>query len=83
MNNEDQIIFTVQTHITKDQLIGWIKVINQYMWKDEEPLTIEEVMSKPDLLKYICDEAVEDGVAVYDPLEFIRNDGWMDLEKFR
>jgi len=78
-----EVVFTVQTPITYAQLLIWVNAINKGMWKDEEPLTIEEVTSKPDLLKYICDEAVEDGRAVYDPDDFINDDGWMDLEKFR
>lgn len=83
MNNEDEVVFTVATHITRDQLLILIKAINKGMWEDEEPLTIEEVLSKPDLLKYICEEAVIDGRALYDPDDFINDDGWIDLEQFR
>ena len=81
MNNEDEVVFTVVTPITRDQVLGFINVINK--WSDEEPLTIEEVLSKPDLLKYICEEAVEDGTAMYDAAEFINNDGWLKIESFR
>lgn len=78
-----EVVCTVQTEITYSQLLSWVEALTKSMWDDENPLTIEEVMSKPDLLKYICDEAVEDGRAVYDPDEFIGDDGWMDLEEFR
>ena len=84
MNNEDLVVFTVLVHITRDQLANFINVLNRFELRDgEEPLTVDEVISKPNLLKYICDEAVEDGAAIVDPVQFWNEDGWCDWRQFR
>lgn len=86
MNNEDEVVYSVTTHISREQLLGFIKILNEYEIDEdegEELFTVEEVLSKPDLLKYICTEAVNDGVALYDPIEFWNNDGWCDVKDFR
>jgi hypothetical protein len=84
MSDESKVVFTVPVNITKKHLISFIEVLNQYEIDEaEEELTIEEVLSKPKLLEYLCIGAVEDGTAMYDPFEFWNNDGWCDFKDYR
>jgi hypothetical protein len=78
------VLYTVQVGVNQDQLEQIIKCLNKYeIDEDETELTIEEVKSNPNLLKYLCEEAVVDGVALYDPFEFWNNDGWCDFKDYR
>jgi hypothetical protein len=81
MSNQE-IVFVVPVNITKIQLVNIILVLNKFEFP-EDPLTIEEVLSNPELLKYICTEAAEDGTALFDPFEFWNNDGWCDIFDYR
>lgn len=87
-----ETVYTVQVNVTKTQLLSIIACLNRHEFDsgrknpegvEDEILTFTEVMSKPNLLKYLCEEAVEDGVALYDPVEFWTNDGWCDVRDFR
>lgn len=75
----------VVTYVSREQLEGIIKCLNENELSDEqeERLTIEEVLANPKLRDYLCGEAVEDGIALYDPDEFWNNDGWCDLRDYR
>lgn len=76
-----KIVYRVTTEITEWQLAGFLDQIN----KDEEDndighIDLARVMRLPHLLKFLCDSAVEDGVAVYDPEEGWNNDVWSGWE---
>lgn len=81
MQNKD-VVFKATVDVTKQHLEAFIETLNAWD-RPTSPLTLEEVLSKPVLLKYICSEAVEDGVAMYDPEEFWSNDGWCDWQDYR
>lgn len=86
-------VCVVATYVSREQLEGIIKCLNENElegWRNpdgsgeqEELLTIEEVLANPKLRDYLCGEAVEDGIALYDPHEFWNNDGWCDLRDYR
>lgn len=81
---DQDVVCVVPVSVTEKQLESFIAILNGWeLRKHEERLTLEEVMSKPKLLEYICREAVEDGVGVYDPLTFWNNDGWCDIRDYR
>jgi len=83
MNNEDLVVFSVVVHITRQDLLDFINTLNKWEIEDgEEPLTIEEVMSKPDLLKYLCDEGVA-GNAVFDSTDCWNGGFWGEWRQFR
>lgn len=81
-----KVVCVVETYITEDQLNEFIDAIND-MWVGrfggEDLLTMEEVLGNEELLHYICNQAVEDGRAMYDPDEFINGDGWCDVADYR
>lgn len=81
----DVFVCSVVVNVTEKQLLSFIEILNKYEIddNDEERLTSEEVLSKPNLLEYLCKEAVNDGVALYDPFEFWNNDGWCDFRMYR
>ena len=82
----ENALCTVAVPITGDDLERFIKVINGgWEVREEEvpPLTLPELMSNDRLMEYIVTEAVEDGVAMYDPGEFWNNDGWCDWQDYR
>jgi hypothetical protein len=88
---EPTIVKQVLVSITDIQLQTFIDQINQDLAdedgdlfdEDDGLLTITEVVGNQKLLDYICESAVEDGTAVYDPEEFWNNDGWCDWSDFR
>lgn len=81
--SESEIVLEVVVKVTKNQLLSFINVLNKWEFGKKDQLTFDEVMSKPKLLNYICSTAVEDGVALYDPLSFWNNDGWCDIRDYR
>jgi len=84
--NKDEIVCVVSVSVTRERLVDILENINEYVTDPDSesgPITIEECLSNQELREYICFEAVQDGVALYDPLEFIRNDGWADIEDYR
>lgn len=72
--------------VTYGELKSFIAVLNEHesSCKDNK-LTLDEVMNTPDLLDYLCEQAVEDEekLAFSDPFEFWNNDGWCDFWRFR
>lgn len=79
-------MYKVTIEVTEGQMEDIIDCLNKYEVDEdegEERLTLEEVKSKPNLLKYLAEEAVKDGVAPYDPMEFWNNDGWCDFRDYR
>lgn len=78
------VVFVVPVSVTKNELESFLLVLNELeLEEDEDELTVEEVLNNPDLLRYLCEEAVEDGVALHDPQEFYSNDGWCDFRDYR
>jgi len=76
----------VPVEVNNVQLQGIIDTLNRFEIDENEgetPLTIEEVEGNKELLTYLCKEAVEDGIALYDPVEFWNNDGWCDFKDYR
>ncbi len=82
--SDQEVVFVVPVNVTRSQLVdNIIRILNRYELCEEEPLTIEEILSKPELLKYLCTESVKDGIALYDPYEFWSNDGWCNVRDYR
>jgi len=80
----EKVVFTVAVPVTDAKLQTFINKINKY-WLDEddERLTLERVVNDVSLLTYICESAVEDGVAMYDPETFAgEGDGWCDWKDY-
>lgn len=81
---KDQIVYTQPVTVSREQLESFLNIINKYLLDEEdEKITVEECLLKPDLMKYICGEAIKDGAAMWDPLEFWNNDGWCDIKDHR
>lgn len=80
-----EVVFRKEVTITNEQLEDIVKVLNRDGCSQQPPLTVSEVIEKPELLDYICGEIIEDGVlaALCDPMEFYRNDGWCDWKQYR
>lgn len=75
------VVKEVTVQVTQDQLEDILEVINRYELDEGIELTLEQVLANDELLTYICETAVDDGVlALYDPLEFWNNDGWCDVQ---
>lgn len=80
-NNE--VVKVVKIDITKKDLQDFLDVLNKWELTDEgdEKLTIENVVSRPNLLDYIVDEIVNEwGWA--EPLDFWNGDGWCDIRDY-
>lgn len=81
-----KVVAVVEVEITQEKLVSFLGAINEFCIDEEDgdsPITLEEAITNERLLDYICKEAVEDGVAMYDPEEFIQNDGWCDVADYR
>lgn len=76
------IVYTTQISVNEIQLRSFIPYLNRNR-DDDNPITYEEIINNKKLLKYVCTEAVEDGVALFDPAEFWINGGWCDVEDYR
>jgi len=81
MSNQNEVVYVVKINITHSDLEECIKYLNRDIDDGEAELTIDEVLSKPDLLAFICDnrivlEDVEAG-------ECWNSDGWAEWKDFR
>lgn len=76
-----KVVCSVKIDVTEVQLDSFIKVINRV--GDDDPLTKEEVLSNAKLLEYICESAVKDGTAMYDPLEAYNEGVWDEWKEYR
>ena len=80
--SEQEVVYTVQVLVTKQHLHQIIKFLNRDLDEGEQSLTIEEVLSKPELIEYICEMAVE-GDGLFNPFDCWNNDGWSDWKDYR
>jgi len=78
----NKLAFTVSVPVSVAQLKSFINQINTSLNDGEDPLTIKKVMKDRPLLVYICEQAVNDGIAMYDPESFWNNDGWADWRNY-
>lgn len=78
----NDVVFSMPMHVTRSHLQSFVNTINQFE-KPQPKLSVQEVIDNKELLNYICSNALEDGVAMYDSTEFYRNDGWSDWEQYR
>lgn len=83
----NRVMYTVQVEINHKQLQKMLDAINKFFVNEEdgeEPITIEECQAKPELMKYICESAVEDGTGMYDPYSAAgEGDLWCDVNEYR
>ena len=81
MSNQNEVVYVVKINITRSDLEECIKYLNRDIDDGEAELTIEEVLSKPDLLTYICDNRIRlDDIG---PLDCWNCDGWTEWKDFR
>lgn len=79
-----KVVHVVQVEITETNLQDIIDILNKREIDDGEvPLTLQEVVKNKQLLEYICKEAVNDILGLYDPHELWNNGGWEDFKEFR
>ena len=80
----NQIVFTVKTDIYLDGLKSIVETLNNDVYEEDgdKELTVEEVLATPELLKYICEGAVEED-GIHDPEEIWNMDGWADWKDHR
>ena len=79
--SENDVVYRIEIQLTRNDLENLLEVLNRYEF-DDNPLTVEEVLSKPDLLKYICEMDFKECTLI-DPLEYWNNDGWCDVHNYR
>ena len=79
--SEQEVVYTVQVLVTKQHLHQIIKFLNRDLDEGEQSLTIEEVLSKPELIEYICEMAVE-GDGLFNPFDCWNNDGWSEWKDY-
>lgn len=79
------VVKEIMVQVTDQHISEFIEQMNRDVYEDEgeQFLTVEEVVGNDRLLTYVCEQAVADGVALYDPLEFWNADGWCDWKDYR
>ena len=86
MAKKKDVVYTVTIDITKKDLKDIVQVLNDREFDDfeegDEPFTVEEILSKPKLLKYVCEMDYKD-YAFESLSEYWNADGWCDIRKYR
>ena len=87
----DKVI--IQFEMSKERLEGIVQAINKQLlgdWNEEADaeffhpeLTVEELISNPELLKYVMGEGLGWSVEFDDPAEAINNDYYSDWKDYR
>jgi len=85
MIDENTVIIVVPVEVTIKHILSFMEVLNdrEIERPEEEFLTLDEILKNHKLMKYLATEAVNDGVAMFDPFEFWNNDGWCDFRDYR
>ncbi len=72
---------TVTFEVTEDHISDILNTINRF---EDNPFTLEEVLSNEKLLDYIVSEIANDTpLSLYDPFEVWNSDYWSDIHKYR
>ena len=85
-DRKDRICEVVK-YVSRQHLEEIIEFLNEQELDDEEEqeekLTVEEVLSKPELLRYLVVEELEDRDEMFDPFEYWNADGWCEFRDYR
>jgi hypothetical protein len=74
-------MYTVTITITESDVQ---QIIDELNYHDESnPLTLDEVKAKPELLKYLVESLDFKELAMLDLEQFWNSDGWADVENYR
>ncbi len=78
-----KVVKIVQFEVTEEQIQKIVNLLNKWsIDEDEQPLTLQEVLTNQNLLDYLIDQdAVLYGLT--DMSEYYRNDGWCDFRDYR
>ena len=82
--NEAATLYVVKIAITAKDINDVINTLNRHEIEEgETPLTLKEVQSNPELLKYLFDGVDWKEATIGDPEEYWNADGWDEFKKYR
>ena len=81
---KNKVVFEYTIKLRRWQIEIMVSEINRRILGDENPLTVDEVLSSPRLLKYLCVEWLESDGHGHPSIErHIDDEGWAEIATHR